>query len=129
MICEYNLTEEGISGLISFLSLGDGLQPSSIGIPASPAELRSMQVLSNKQDEFRPQVEVFGDNYEDVVKNARGHVKGCESCNRFYREELLNIAGMIDISKRKSEGSDDAGSLEEDLRDLDGEWLGILYDD
>ena len=128
MECALKLTEVDMTYLINFLIAG-GLDESSLPGSISSDEPEITKMVRAEIDGYRPLVKVFGDDYQEVHQNAREHVRGCESCRQDYKAKILAVAGMIDISKRGSEGSEDAGSLDEDLMELDREFLGILYEE
>jgi len=124
MECTLKLTEVDIASLASFLIVGvESGEPYDIDQPKLPPdEMETLLPLSEIHSESRRQVNVFGDDYSDVLEKARQHVSSCESCHRFYSKQVQDVA-QFSISDNGAE------SLDEAMRDLDGEWLGILYDD
>jgi len=127
MDCKLNLYVEDISAVVGFLNIVGFNRPFSPDEILSMDEIIGKLSLSMSHDEYKPHVKVFGDKYEDVYTKARQHVKYCKSCNGHYRELISGVVGLINGSDRTI--PTDAEFFEEEKRDLDSIWLGILYED
>jgi len=134
MECKLKFSLDDITGLITYLTVAeyvrDPLSPDGPKLPRD--EMKEVLQFSEVIDENKPYADVFGKSYGDRYTNARQHIVGCESCIRFYKEEILAVAGMVGISRRNPQNDDsspdDTGSLEEDLKALDMGLLDILYE-
>jgi len=81
-------------------------------------------------EEYKTLIGVFGDNYENMYKYARQHIVDCESCNQFYKEEIMRGVSLTISIKRKLSPDlfpvDDIGPIQDEVKELDSMVLNIL---